>query len=298
MARTDLDEQVTAALSIALPRLDGVSVVRQAPLARLSPLRVGGPADLVVAVETSEALMEAARLMKRVSCPWRVLWPFDPHLPKDGGAAGAVVVPGRAFDRLERGPRDHVILGASTPFAALAAAGPGFAELATWSGTPGSLLASGRGSLLAGPCAAVTTATASGVRRRTVAATDSPPDPARTTVPVSIQLRPVPPANGRPLLPGQLLEPDGALADLGGTATEVARAMATAGLSDSRLRGWTLSTAWPGVVVQSGDGTTRDFELFSRALADKLHKERGMLTRQAPRTWGRPPIATRSRSRP
>ena len=296
MARTDLDEEVLVALSIALPRLEGVQAERNLPLSRLTALRVGGPADLLVSVETPDALLAAAALMKRVKCPWRVLWPFDPHLPKDGGAAGAVVVLGKAFEGLSRGPDGTVLLGAATPFAALTAAGPDFAQLARWPGTPGGLLAGGGAHLLAGPCAAVTAVTSSSVRRRTVPVTEAPPSPSRTTVPVSLQLRPVPPASAAPLMPGQLLEADGPLAEVGCTPREVAAAMTHSGLAESRLRGWTVSSAWPGVVVQSGEGTTHDLDLFTRALAEKLHRERGMLTRQSPRIWGRPPIRARSRS--
>lgn len=297
MARSDVDEEVIAALSVALPRVSGVQVVPNAPLSKLTPLRVGGPADLLVFVENAEALQQAARLMKRVACPWRVQWPFDPHLPKDGGLAGALVVLGSAFEGLTTGKGGHVVLGAATPFAALAAAGPGFEELARWPGTPGGLLACGHGRLLAGPCAGVTVVSISGTRRRAVPATATPSTPARSSVPLSVELRPVPPAHGPPLAPGQMLEPDGPLADLGGTVRDVERALSDADLMQSRLRGWTLSTAWPGSVVHSGDGTTRDLELLTRALAEKLHRERGMLTRQAPRVWGRPPLSNRPRSR-
>ena len=295
--RTDLDEEVVAALSIALPRLEGVHVVRAQSLSRLTALRVGGPADLIVHVETPEALIAAARLMKRVSCPWRVAWPFDPNLARDGGAAGAVVTVGSAFEGLTAGPEGSVVLGAATPFSALAAAGPDFAQLARWPGTPGGLLSSGLAERLAGPCAVVTSVTGVSIRRRTVATTAAPPNPARTTVPVSVQLRPIPPAAVRPMVPGQLLEPDTSLARVGGSVDEISHTMVEVGLSESRLRGWTVSKKWPGVVVQSGTGTTRDLELFARGLAEKLHRERGLLTRMAPRTWGRPPMSTRSRSR-
>ena len=78
-ARDPIDPTVLAALSVALPRLDGVTVHRGAPLRRLVALRTGGDADLLVHVETPEALTRASELLKRVQCPWRVVWPFSHH---------------------------------------------------------------------------------------------------------------------------------------------------------------------------------------------------------------------------
>jgi UDP-N-acetylenolpyruvoylglucosamine reductase len=295
--RPPVDDTTIAALSIALPRLDGVTVQRDAPIDRMVALRTGGLADLLVHTETPAALIAATELLKRVKCPWRVLWPFDPMVAKDGGIQGAALTLGAGFECLEAGPAGAVTIGAATPFAALAAAGPDFATLATWSGTPGALLASGQGHRLAGPCAAITAVTNKSMRRRTIPATASPGSPSRATTPVSIQLRPVPPATSAPLLPGQLLAPDGPLLEVGGTSGEVARTLADAGLAESRLRGWTISHAWPGLAVQSGDGTAADLELFARALAEKLHRENGMVTKVATRTFGRPPTNTRPRKR-
>ncbi len=293
---SDIDATVIAALSVALPRLEGVTVLRDAPLSQCTALRVGGPADLLVHVETPSSLAAATELMKRVKCPWRVVWPFHPHLPKDGGLNGVAITLGAAFEGMDTTHDGHVVLGAATPFAALVAAGEGFATLATWPGTPGSLLDAGQAELLAGPCAAITAVTSQSVRRRTFAATSSPTNPSRSTTPVSVELRPVPPAAPAPLPPGQLLEPDGPLAEVGGTAGEVAKAMVSSGLPESRLRGWTLSVAWPGLVVQSGEGTTADLELFARALSEKLHRERGMVTKTAPRTYGRTASKSGARS--
>jgi len=295
--RPPIDETAIAALSIAIPRLEGVTVQRNLSIVRLSALRTGGPADLLVHVETPEALIATTELLKRVKCPWRVLWPFDPMVAKDGGIQGAAITLGAGFEGLETGPDGSVILGAATPFAALAAAGPDFAALASWPGTPGALLASGQGHRLAGPCAAITAVTNKSIRRRTIPATAPPGSPARSTTPVSVQLRPVPPATTAPLLPGQLLEPDGPLLAVGGTSGEVARKLADAGLADSRLRGWTISTAWPGLAVQSGEGTASDLELFARALSEDPHREHGMVTKVATRTFGRASTNTRPRKR-
>ncbi len=295
--RLPIDETTIAALSIALPRLDGVAVLRDAPVGRMTALRTGGLADLLVHVATPAALIAATALLKRVTCPWRVLWPFDPMVARDGGIQGAAISLGAGFECLDAGPDGSVILGAATPFAALAAAGPSFSALASWSGTPGALLTAGQGHRLAGPCAAITAVTQRSIRRRTIPATAAPGSPARGTTPVSIQLRPVPPATPAPLLPGQLLEPDGPLLEVGGTSGEVAHKIADVGLAESRLRGWRISKAWPGLAVQSGEGTAADLELFARGLSENLHREHGMVTKVAIRTFGRSPTNTRPRKR-
>lgn len=296
--RTEVDASVVAALSVALPRVVGVTTRPGHSLARLTALRVGGPTDLLVHVETPEALGEVAAMLKKVQCPWRAIWPFDPHLPKDGGASGVCITLGHGFEGLSAGPDGSLVLGAATPFAALAAAGAPFSALSRWPGTPGGLLAAGEGHRLAGVVAVITAVSGQSIRRRTVAATAEPPNPSRTTVPISVQLRPVPPAAPAPEPPGRILVPDTSLAEAGGSADEVAYTMVELGLSESRLRGWRLSERWPGVVVQSGAGTSTDLELFARGLAEKLHRERGLRTRLAPRVWGRPSPGPRPRSRP
>ncbi|HCH62493.1 MAG: hypothetical protein CL927_08290 [Deltaproteobacteria bacterium] len=288
-ARAPIDETVLAALSIALPRVAGVTVLRNEPIDRVLTLRTGGPADLLVHVETPEALSGATELLKRVRCPWRVCWPFSTMVAREGGVRGAVLTLGAGFDQLQTGPDGSVILGAITPFSALSAAGPAFSTLASWSGTPGALFACGESHRLAGTCAGVTVVSGDSVRRRTVAATAAPPNLARTTSLVSVQLRPVPPAASAPLLPGQLLAPDTAMLNAGGTTHHIAITLSEPDLCESRLRGWTLSQAWPGLVVQSGEGTAADLELLARALSEKLLREHVMVTKPAIRVFGRTP---------
>lgn len=291
----DLEPEVIAALSIALPRLPGVTVVRDAPMSAHTALRVGGPVDLLVHAPTPDALRGVTELAGRVRCPWRVVWPLDGSVPKDGGVAGIVIVPGRAFEGLRSTDRgeDMVELGAATPFAALAAAGPSFGALSRWPGTPGGLLAAGHGKWLAGACAALQSVTPGGVRQRRVAATSVPERLARTSTLLSITLRPVPPDHPTPPPAGIVLEPDAPLLAVGATWREVAREFQALNLCESRLRGWTLSAAWPGVARQNGQGSTTDLELFARGLSDKLLRSKGMATRAAPRLYGRPPIQSR-----
>lgn len=287
-ARPPIDETVLAALSVALPRVDGVTVQRKVPVHRILTLRTGGPADLLVHVETPDALMGATALLKRVQCPWRVCWPFTSMVARDGGVRGAVITLGAGFDMLQSGPDGSVILGATTPFAALAGAGSSFSELATWAGTPGALFASSEAHRLAGPCAGITAVSGASIRRRSIGIAAAVPNPARTTTLVSVQLRPVPPAAPPPLLPGQVLEPDTPLLNVGVTAQDVAKKLLENDTSESRLRGWTLSRAWPGLAVQSGEGTAADLELLTRALAEKLQRENGMAAKSAIRLFGRP----------
>lgn len=287
-ARTPLPAETIAALSIALPRVAGVHVLRDAPLARMSSLGVGGPVDLLAVVDNIEALAGAAALCNKVSCPWRVMWPFDSSVPRDGGAHGVVFHLGTGFVGMTT-TDDGVTLGAATPFAALAAAGEDYAALASWPGTPGGLLAAGRGPMLAGPCASIVAWSGKSTRRRTFSPTSSPPRIARTTVPVSITFRPVPPAVPAPEPPGRLLAPDAPLAELGATPASIAAVLYDSAAAQVRLRGWRLSERWPGVAVRGDGATTADLLLLARGLADSLARDPGLSTHSLTQAWGRHP---------
>ena len=151
-ARPPIDETVLAALSVALPRVDGVTVQRKVPVHRILTLRTGGPADLLVHVETPDALLGATALLKRVQCPWRVCWPFTPMVARDGGVRGAVITLGSGFDTLQSGPDGSVILGALRPLlrSPLRAPRSGAGHMDRH---PGALFASGEAHRPAGPCA-------------------------------------------------------------------------------------------------------------------------------------------------
>jgi UDP-N-acetylmuramate dehydrogenase len=68
------------------------AVHRDQPLARHTALRIGGPADLLVVAETSEALRQAVLLAREHQVPFRVLGGGSNVLVSDAGVRGLVVL--------------------------------------------------------------------------------------------------------------------------------------------------------------------------------------------------------------
>jgi len=72
--------------------MDGVRAEVGVPMSRLTSLGVGGPVDLLVMVETEEALVRVLAIFNRVGCPWFTLGAGTNLLVTDGGIEGAAVV--------------------------------------------------------------------------------------------------------------------------------------------------------------------------------------------------------------
>lgn len=80
-------------LDAALEACLGVGAVRRdEPLARYTALRVGGPADLLVVVEDTEALRQAVELAWQHELPCRILGGGSNVLVGDAGIRGLVVL--------------------------------------------------------------------------------------------------------------------------------------------------------------------------------------------------------------
>jgi len=75
-----------------LARAVGPSAQRHVPLSQLTSMRVGGPAELLVTVESTEELMEAVRLAREYDVAWRVLGGGCNVLVADTGLAGLVII--------------------------------------------------------------------------------------------------------------------------------------------------------------------------------------------------------------
>lgn len=70
----------------------GAGVQRDVPLAPFTAMRVGGPADLLVVVDSSEELAEVVTAARRYGIPWRVLGGGCNVLIADQGIRGVVVI--------------------------------------------------------------------------------------------------------------------------------------------------------------------------------------------------------------
>ncbi len=128
------------ALERELSERFGARVGRGQSLADLTSFRIGGPADLFVAVESAEELAAALAGAKRAATPAMCLGAGTNLLVSDRGVRGLVVKLGASFDRC-RIEETRVEAGAAMAFGALveAVVERGLAGLEFGEGIPGSV---------------------------------------------------------------------------------------------------------------------------------------------------------------
>lgn len=262
------------ALRERLPPIPGLRVRVHEPMAAHVPLRLGGHAELYVVVDELEALKPLLSTVRSEKVRWRVHWPFEDWLVRDGPLAGVVVRPGRAFEGLQHEDDDLVTIGAATPWAALRRLGPEgwWSELARWPGCPGGTWGDAHTRRLLHPH----------VRRLTYfkgrgAQTEEPGEELPKLTPSTL-LHEVVLGPGRRLRLRHHREgppPVGTLFDdLDGTPA--AAILQRAGLLGSRLKAWRLTETEPGVVVQLGGGSCYDLQLFAKGLSARSERLRGV----------------------
>jgi UDP-N-acetylmuramate dehydrogenase len=122
-----------------LPAARG-KLIRDAPLAPYTWLRVGGPADLLFLPE-DEADLASFLAGLDAAVPVTVIGVGSNLLVRDGGVEGAVVRMGRGFAGVEAREDALIFAGAAVPDAVLAreAAGAGIAGLEFYRGVPGTV---------------------------------------------------------------------------------------------------------------------------------------------------------------
>lgn len=133
-----MDARLLALAAALRPALGDTSVAVGRPLARYTSLRVGGPADLLVTAESSEALHRAVSLAWEQGVPCCVLGSGSNVLVADGGIRGLVVInKARAAGVVEGGIRAES--GAALAAVARLAVSSGLAGLEWASGIPGTV---------------------------------------------------------------------------------------------------------------------------------------------------------------
>lgn len=287
-------------LARELSELPGVIARADEPLARHTPLRIGGPAELWVEAPDVDALrlvMRAVRAQKLNR--WRLHWEGEGTLVRDLGIGGLVVRPGPGFEGLAVEEDGTVRLGAAEPFASLAALGPEWATLGAFSGCPGGLFNTGLERWLAGPLVALTVSKGRTTRTITVEP-GAPPEPlGKSDVLLAVQLRASPVAVrgsvlGRPPRPSEpIAEPPPAACPEGLRAE-----LTKLGLAGTRLRAWRLSEDNIGEVENLGGGSCADLIHLFRAVEDRMLRSRGLeLTLGLPVVGRRAAGAKRGRRR-
>jgi UDP-N-acetylmuramate dehydrogenase len=259
----------SAELSRRLSELPGVLTRTREPMSAHLPLRSGGPVLAWVEVPDAEALRRVTAVARALKVPWKVHWPLEDWLMRDGGWRGVVIRPGAGFEGLTR-IEGALRLGAACPWAALDPLGEAWAEMASWPGVVGatlSLKGERRPPLL---LRRIRWSTGRGVEEREMEEGEPLPDLPDSVVPIEVELLGLGRArrNRRPPATSALFADEG---DDQLAALTVARA----GLSGARLRSWKMSEVLPNALVHLGGGATRDALLLARAAQDRALRGRG-----------------------
>ncbi|HEX9445929.1 MAG TPA: UDP-N-acetylmuramate dehydrogenase [Candidatus Binatia bacterium] len=128
----------------ALKPVDGLKVKTAEPLARYTTMKIGGPADYFLDVDSGAALVAALRLLSAHRIPFCLLGKGSNVLVSDRGVRGAVLRLGGEFKRAawrEEGDSVLVEVGSAYPVTRLVreAARRGYAGLEFAEGIPGSV---------------------------------------------------------------------------------------------------------------------------------------------------------------
>ncbi len=256
-----------------LAEVEGIGLRLGEPMSAHLPLRVGGPAEIWVVLHDPAQLGTVLTMTRKEKVRWRVCWPFERWLARDGLLGGVTIRPGRGYEGIQLEDDDHVRIGAATPWAALRVLGPEgwWTDMATWPGCPGSTWGKDLGPMLAGRCRAYTVFHGRG--RVDVEASEELEDLRPSMVLESIALGPgrrlrTRPVRTRPPVPSCLF------ADLG--REPAGAVLARAGLVGSRLKQWRLSSVEPGTIVQLGGGSHHDLQLFARGINARTERTRGL----------------------
>ena len=134
----------TEPLAVDLEKISGLKVKIAEPLARYTSMKVGGPADYFVEVETEAALMELLPVLNRYRESFWVLGNGSNVLISDRGVRGAIIRLAGEFKKVhwqEAGKTAKATAGAAVSIARLVrdAARRGYAGLEFAEGIPGSV---------------------------------------------------------------------------------------------------------------------------------------------------------------
>ncbi len=272
---------------------------RAEPLARYSALGVGGPADLLVVVESPAELVAAVGAARSAELPWRVLGGLTNLLLPDEGLRGLVILNRARAVRWEPDYRLRVETGASIAPLAREAVRRGWGGL-TWAvGVPGTVggavinNAGAFGGEIAGilsaaevlaPTGEVLTVTPEWFDFRYRCSRLKGAGTAWVVLAVTLQLRPGDPEQlaakaAEYTARRQRTQPPGRT--LGSTFKNppgdyAGRLIAAAGLKGARVGGITVSTQHANFFMNEGGGTAADFLALLKQVQATVEQQFGV----------------------
>ena len=219
-----------------------------------------------------DALVRATKAARANNSVWRVHWPFQDWLVRDGGLKGAVLRLGRGFEHITLS-QESLTIGAAALWSALPSElqGEFWDDIRGWPGCPGGWAASGWDSELDRMCTQVRVLQSGRLTDIEVEPGEGMPTLNKQAVVISITLRRQAP-KGVDLLPPPA---PGAIFHVVENST-VAAELNKAGLTGTRLRNWRVSRSAPGTVVHLGGGTTKDLMMLVQGLRHRVEKTRGI----------------------
>lgn len=262
----------TESLADALREVPGVFLRPEEPMAKHTPLRVGGPVELWVEVTDTPALESFLKQARTIGGKWRIHWPFSDWLVRDGGLKGTVLRLGSTFETINLD--DEVMtLGSAALWSAIPRCLEGglWDAIREWPGSVGGLFDEGDPSQLAGLCTKIQVIRGGKIVEIAWPEDGTPPRLGETTVLISITLRRVSAVRAwltgpRPV--GYLFQE---IED-----TNVAKELGKAGVLGTRLRRWRLSRTDPGTVVHLGGGSFSDLQMLVKGIRMRVEKTRGV----------------------
>lgn len=229
-----------------------------------TPLRVGGPVDAWVRCQTVDALRKAMVFIRQQS--WKVHWPFEDWLVKDGGMNGVVLRLEGEFEQIQR--VEHGIqLGTAALWSNLKGHPDVPEELQHWPGSVGSALMSDQaGKLFAGFEIEVEWLRGRHKHRRFFDH-ETPLEIPNNTLPLFVRIfNTRRPRKLKPLRNGQVFQLDKPHS-MNDTLREL-------NLNAVRLRTWKVSEQNPKHIVHIGKGSIEDLKLLQKALNQRLQPAR------------------------
>jgi UDP-N-acetylenolpyruvoylglucosamine reductase len=247
-----------------LENLEGVNVHQDHQLHMHTPLRVGGPVDAWVRCQTIDGLRKAMPIIRKQA--WKVHWPFEDWLVKDGGLNGVVLRLEGDFERIRR--VEHGIeLGAAALWSNLKGLSDIPTELQHWSGSVGAALMSDHADKLFAGFEIEVEWLRGRHKHRRFFDHQTPLEIPDNTLPLFVRLfnvrRPrklVPTKNGHVFHLDKKQSPATTLAELN--------------LQAVRLRTWKVCERNPNIIVHLGKGEIEDLKLLQKALNQRLQPAR------------------------
>jgi UDP-N-acetylenolpyruvoylglucosamine reductase len=247
-----------------IAQIDGVHIHDNHHLYMHTPLRVGGPVESWVRCASVSALRTVMPIVRKQS--WKLHWPFEDWLVKDGGLNGIVLRLEGEFEHI-RSIEHGIELGTAALWSNLVGVENAPIELQQWSGSVGaSLLSKNAAKLFTGFEIEVEWLRGRHKHRRFFDH-QTPLEIPENAIPLFVRIFNVRrPRKLKPTRTGHVFSLD--------KSYPVGQTLSDLNLHAVRLRSWKISEHNPDIIVHLGKGDLQDLLLLQKALNQRLQPAR------------------------